>query len=194
MRRRAALPAVQRERLPASVLAHFSHVETGVRRATLCDVRDLCQIYGVDSQTSAKLMELARQARQPGWWTKYDDLKIAPYIGMQQAVTAITAFGMYYVPALLQSEEYARAIIKGIAPKIDEGIIGQRVEARSIRQKLLSQTRPPKYRAGRRGSRAPPGGRLRGDEGPAGQDSLAHAGGKGRCSGDSVRGGRLRSS
>jgi transcriptional regulator with XRE-family HTH domain len=123
-----------------------SRAETGARRATLRDVRDLCRIYGVDSETSAELMELAREARQQGWWTKYDDLKIAPYIGMEQAATAITAFGMYYVPALLQSEDYARAIIKGIAPRIDEDILGQRVEARMMRQKLLFQAKPPRYR------------------------------------------------
>ncbi len=125
----------------------ISRAETGARRATLRDVRDLCQIYGVDAQTSAELMELAREARQPGWWTKYDDLKISPLIGMEQAATAITAFGMYFVPALLQTEDYARAIIKGIAPKIEEGILGQRVEARMMRQKLLFQPKPPKYRA-----------------------------------------------
>jgi transcriptional regulator with XRE-family HTH domain len=124
-----------------------SRAETGARRATLRDVRDLCQIYGLDSETSAELMELAREARQPGWWTKYDDLKIAPYIGMEQAATAITYFGMYFVPALLQTEDYARAIIKGIAPKIDEGILAQRVEARMLRQNLLVQLKPPRYRA-----------------------------------------------
>jgi transcriptional regulator with XRE-family HTH domain len=123
-----------------------SRAETGARRATLRDVRDLCRIYGVDSETSGELMELAREARQPGWWTKYDDLKIATYIGMEQAATAITTFGMYYVPALLQTEDYARAMIKGIAPKIEEDILGQRVEARMMRQKLLFQAKPPRYR------------------------------------------------
>jgi transcriptional regulator with XRE-family HTH domain len=125
----------------------ISRAETGARRATLRDVRDLCLIYGVDAGTTAELMELAREARQPGWWTKYDDLKITPFIGMEQAATAITCFGMYFVPALLQTEDYARAIIKGIAPKIEDDILGQRVEARMIRQKLLYQPKPPKYRA-----------------------------------------------
>lgn len=125
----------------------ISRAETGARRATLRDVRDLCQIYEVDAETSAELMELAREARQPGWWTKYDDLKITPYIGMEQAASAITSFGMYYVPALLQTEDYARAMIKGIAPKIDEDILRQRVEARMMRQKLLQAPKPPKYRA-----------------------------------------------
>ena len=124
----------------------ISRAETGARRATLRDVRDLCQIYGVDTETSAELMKLAREARQPGWWTKYDDLKIAPYIGLEQAATAITSFGMYFFPALLQTEDYARAIIKGIAPMIEEDTLGQRVEARMIRQQLLQAPKPPKYR------------------------------------------------
>jgi transcriptional regulator with XRE-family HTH domain len=125
----------------------ISRAETGARRATLRDVRDLCQIYGVDPKTSAELMELAREARGPGWWTSYDDLKITPFIGMEQAATAITCFGMYFFPALLQTEDYAREIIKGIAPKIDPDILGQRVEARMRRQGLLRQPKPPRYRA-----------------------------------------------
>ena len=125
----------------------ISRAETGARRATLRDVRDLCRIYGVDELTSAELMELAREARQPGWWTKYDDLKITPFIGMEQAATAITCFGMYFVPALLQTEDYARVLIKGIAPRIEENVLAQRVEARMMRQKLLYQAKPPKYRA-----------------------------------------------
>ena len=125
----------------------IARAETGVRRATLRDVRDLCQIYEVDPETSAELMELAREAYQPGWWAKYDDLKITPLIGMEQSATAITSFGMYFFPALLQSADYARAIIKGIAPKIEENVLAQRVEARMMRQKLLYQAKPPKYRA-----------------------------------------------
>ena len=126
----------------------ISRAETGARRATLRDVRDLCQIYGVDAETSAELMELAREARQPGWWTKYDDLKIAPYIGMEQAATAITCFGMYFVPALLQSEDYAREIIKGIAPKIDEDATSPAGRSPDAAAEAAYQApKPPKYRA-----------------------------------------------
>jgi transcriptional regulator with XRE-family HTH domain len=125
----------------------ISRAETGARRSTLRDVRDLCEIYGVDPETSAELMELARQAREPGWWTQYDDLKITPFIGMEQEATSITCFGMYFVPALLQTEDYAREMIRGIAPKIVPDILGQRVEARMRRQLLLQQPKPPRYRA-----------------------------------------------
>lgn len=125
----------------------ISPAETGVRRATLRDVKDLCRIYDVDSETWAELLELAKDAYQPGWWAKYDDLKIAPLIGMEQSASAITSFGMYFFPALLQSEDYARAIIKGIAPLIEENILDGRVAARMERQqKLFEGQRAPKHR------------------------------------------------
>jgi transcriptional regulator with XRE-family HTH domain len=128
----------------------ISRAETGARRATLRDVRDLCQLYEVDAETSAELMDLAREAREPGWWNKLaklDDLKIATFIGMEQAASAITCFGMYFFPGLLQTEDYAREIIKGVVPKIEEDLLHQLVEARMTRQKLLYQPKPPKYRA-----------------------------------------------
>ena len=125
-----------------------SRAETGARRPTLRDVRDLCQIYEVDDETSAELMKLARQAREPGWWMAYDDRTLfSPFVGMEQDATAITCFGMYFVPALLQTEDYAREIIKGIVPKIGPDILRQRVEARMRRQQLLDQPKPPRYRA-----------------------------------------------
>jgi transcriptional regulator with XRE-family HTH domain len=125
----------------------ISRAETGVRRATLRDVRDLCRIYDVDAATSAELMELARDAYQQGWWNKYDDLKITPLIGIEQSASAITSFGMYFFPALLQSADYARAIIKGIAPKIEDKILDDRVAARMERQqRLFEGSKPPKHR------------------------------------------------
>jgi transcriptional regulator with XRE-family HTH domain len=125
----------------------ISRAETGVRRATLRDVRDLCRIYEVDPANSAELMELARDAYQQGWWNKYDDLKITPLIGVEQSASGITSFGMYFFPALLQTADYARAIIKGIAPKIEDKILDDRVAARMERQqKLFEGSRPPKHR------------------------------------------------
>src|SRR5215469_11982069 len=121
------------ERLLCSA-TKISRVETGARRPSLRDVRDLCALYDVGPEESAELMELAREARRQGWWTHYDDLKISQLIGLEQEATAITCFGMYFVPGLLQTEDYASAIIKGILPKINPDILRQRVEARIRRQ------------------------------------------------------------
>ena len=126
----------------------ISRIETGGRRPSLRDVRDLCGLYGVDADTTSELMELAREARQPGWWAQYDDLKVYfPFIGLEQDATAITCFGMYFVPALLQTAEYAQAIVRGVVPKVGAEVVSMRVDARLQRQRLLEQSKPPRYRA-----------------------------------------------
>jgi transcriptional regulator with XRE-family HTH domain len=124
----------------------ISRLETGARRPSLRDVRDLCSLYDVGESTSTELMSLARGAREPGWWTQYEDLNLDPLIGLEQEAAAITCYSMYYLPALLQTESYARAIIKIIAPKIDPAIHEQRVEARLRRQQLLEKADRPRYR------------------------------------------------
>jgi transcriptional regulator with XRE-family HTH domain len=124
----------------------ISRLETGARRPSLRDVRDLCGIYGVDPSTAAEFMELARATRDPVWWTQYEDLKLDPYLGLEQDAIAITSFTTYYLPALLQTEQYTRAVIKAIAPKMDPSICEQRVEARIHRQQVLTKDNPPRYR------------------------------------------------
>jgi transcriptional regulator with XRE-family HTH domain len=84
----------------------ISRLETGVRRPSLRDVRDLCALYEVDESTAADFMSLARGAREPGWWTQYEDINLDPYIGLEHEATAITCYSTYYIPALLQTEDY----------------------------------------------------------------------------------------
>jgi len=125
----------------------ISRIETAMRRPSLRDVRDLCMLYSVDEPTTAQLMDLARMAREPGWWTQYGDLGLGPYIGLEQDAKAITCFTMYGVPALLQTEDYAREIVKAIAPHATPAVHEQRVEARLRRQQVLEHDDPPRYRA-----------------------------------------------
>ncbi len=124
----------------------ISRLETGARRPSLRDVRDLCALYGVGESTSAEFMSLARGAREQGWWTQYDDLNLDPYIGLEQEATRITCYSMYYVPALLQTRQYAEEIIKAIARKIDPAIHQDRLGARMRRQELLERGNRPLYR------------------------------------------------
>ncbi|MGD0933105.1 MAG: helix-turn-helix transcriptional regulator [Streptosporangiaceae bacterium] len=124
----------------------ISRMETGARRPSLRDVRDLSELYEIDVSAAEDLMALARQARELGWWKQYDDLRLDPFIGLEQDASAITNFTMFYVPALIQTEDYARAIIKAIAPRIDPKILEQRVEVRMRRQELLERDNHPRYR------------------------------------------------
>ena len=124
----------------------ISRLETGARRPSLRDVRDLSALYDVDESTSDEFMNLARGAREQVWWTQYEDLKLDPYLGLEQVATAITSYTMYYIPALLQTEEYTKTIIKAIAPKMDPDILLQRVEVRMRRQQRLEEDNRPRYR------------------------------------------------
>lgn len=126
--------------------AKISRLETGARKPALRDVRDLCDIYKVGDPDAAELMKLTREAREQGWWTQYEDLNLSPYLGLEQAASAITAYTMYYIHALVQTEEYAHAIIKGIAPKMDPAVERERVEVRLRRQERLNEPNPPRYR------------------------------------------------
>jgi hypothetical protein len=126
----------------------ISRLETGARRANPRDVRDLCHLYRVTDQAEAdRLMELARQARQAGWWTEYEEPLFSPLLGLEQAAASIAAYSMYHVPGLLQTSDYARAIIKGIERKIHPEALDNRVEARLRRQELLEGDKPPRFRA-----------------------------------------------
>jgi len=124
----------------------ISRLETGTRRPSLRDVRDLCGVYSVDGETTDEFMELARGARQQAWWTPYEDLKLDPYLGLEEVATAITSFTTFYLPALLQTEDYTREVIKKIAPEMDPDICRQRVEARMRRQEVLKRDNRPRYR------------------------------------------------
>lgn len=125
--------------------AKISRLETGARRPNPRDVRDLCQLYGVDESATAELMNLVKEARAQGWWTQYEDLNLDPYLGLEQEAIAITCYAMHYVPALLQTEDYCRTIIKSIARRIDPAIHEQRVEVRMKRQQLLEKDNRPQF-------------------------------------------------
>ena len=127
--------------------AKVSRLETGARRPVPRDIRDLCQLYNLDAATTAELMNLTKKAREQGWWARYEDLGLYPYIGFEQEATAITTYSLYWLPALLQTEDYARAIIKAIAPRISPDVVEDRVQARLRRQERLLGEDPPLYRA-----------------------------------------------
>jgi transcriptional regulator with XRE-family HTH domain len=124
----------------------IGRLETGTRRPSLRDVRDLCDLYNVGKATADELMQLGRGAREQVWWTQYEDLKLDPYLGLEEVAAAITSFTTFYLPALLQTEEYTREVIKKVAPKMNPDIYRQRVAVRMRRQEVLDKIDRPRYR------------------------------------------------
>lgn len=125
----------------------ISRIETGQRGATLRDVRDLCDLYGVTGEAERdRLMNLAREGKQQGWWQPYD-LPDSTYVGLEQAATSLEIYHSAVVPGLLQTADYARAVHEGGIPKLNQDVIEQRIEVRIRRQMLLSQGKPPGFHA-----------------------------------------------
>jgi transcriptional regulator with XRE-family HTH domain len=123
----------------------ISRIETGVRPASLRDVRDLCNIYGVDDSLRDRLMTLAREAKQQGWWNRYEDLAIESLIGLEIEAAQISSYESCVIPWMFQTREYARAVIRGILPRIADHVLDERVTARITRQELITRESPPHF-------------------------------------------------
>ena len=125
-----------------------SRIETGQVSATPRDVRDMLGLYRVDDDRLEAMVQVAREARQRGWWQKFVDVPdgVPAYVGLETAATSIDVYMALLVPALLQTPDYARAVIAAVRPDLPPAEIDRRVELRLRRQDLLDQERPPRMR------------------------------------------------
>jgi transcriptional regulator with XRE-family HTH domain len=122
----------------------ISRIETAQVRATPRDVRDMLEIYGVEGDQREGLIQLAREARQTGWWHAYPDVtKESTYVGLEVAAASIRSYEALLVPGLLQTTEYARAVTRAVRPDQRQEQIERQVELRMARQSLLTQDDPP---------------------------------------------------
>lgn len=120
----------------------ISRIETGHTMASVRDVRDMLEIYGVSDAERDELIQIAREARQKGWWHPFSTVLTGAYVGLEAAAGSIRAYEQQVVPGLLQTEEYARALIRGARPDITVEEVEKRVRVRRNRQSLLSQDDP----------------------------------------------------
>jgi len=125
-----------------------SRIETGQVSATPRDVRDMLGLYRVDDARREAMVQVAREARQRGWWQKFVDVPdgVPAYVGLEAAATSMDVYMALLVPALLQTPDYARAVIAAVRPDLPPSEIDRRVELRLRRQGLLDQEQPPQMR------------------------------------------------
>jgi transcriptional regulator with XRE-family HTH domain len=125
-----------------------SRIETGQVSATPRDVRDMLELYRVDPAQVEAMVQVAREARQRGWWQQFVDVPdgVPAYVGLEAAATSIDVYMSLIVPALLQTADYARAVIGAVRPDLPGPEIARRVELRMSRQTLLDQDNPPALR------------------------------------------------
>jgi transcriptional regulator with XRE-family HTH domain len=123
-----------------------SKIETGRMSVHHGDVRDMLDLYGVqDPGTYEALIQLARDARQRGWWQPYSDIlsrNSATYIGLESAAESLREFQPITIPGMFQTEAYARAaIVGGGLLELREEETERRVALRLERQAVLKETR-----------------------------------------------------
>ncbi|MER7486031.1 helix-turn-helix transcriptional regulator [Streptomyces sp. NPDC126497] len=129
--------------------AKLSRIESGKGRRppTEGDVRALLTLYGTDEYEASVLLKLLRRAGEPGWWQRYDKRLMPEWfdrlVGLQEAAATIRTFEIQYVPGLLQTAAYTRAVVERGLPNAPEGEVRRRVELRMRRAELLLREAAP---------------------------------------------------
>jgi Domain of unknown function (DUF5753)/Helix-turn-helix domain len=129
--------------VPAAAITGLEQGRPGTR---LRDVAGLCARYGVtDHYHRVTLLSLADLANRPGWWHDYRDVIpgwFEPYLALEQAASLIRGYETGFIPGLLQTPAYARALISyGTS---SGPVTERRAELRTKRQQILRRSPPPR--------------------------------------------------
>jgi transcriptional regulator with XRE-family HTH domain len=131
--------------------AKLSRIEAGKGRRPPVegDVRALLDLYEVNEYEATVLLKLLRRAGEPGWWQRYDKRLMPEWfdrlVGLQEAAAAIRTFEIQYVPGLLQTPAYTRAIVERGLPTASATEVERRVELRTRRKRLLERPDAPQF-------------------------------------------------
>ncbi|MET8677927.1 helix-turn-helix transcriptional regulator [Streptomyces sp. NPDC004647] len=129
--------------------AKISRLELGRVGFKERDVADLLTLYGIaDPSEREDFLALARRATAPGWWHQYSDVLpswFETHLGLEEAAAVIRTYENQFVPGLLQTEGYARAVTKLGHPRASATEVERRVRLRTTRQELLHREDPPRF-------------------------------------------------
>lgn len=133
------------KRLDVSELT-IRRMENGDHGLKIPYVEGLLQTYGVPPTESEDFITLARKANEPGWWHRFRDALpdwFSVYVSLESAASLIRTYEPHYVPGLLQTEDYARAILGIGDPNGTAEDMERRVALRIKRQELLVRPDAP---------------------------------------------------
>lgn len=123
-----------------------SRIESGRRMIRAADLLQLLDVYGVHGETRERLLDLARQARERGWWHPFGNIIpewFQAYVGLETEAAELRWYEAELVPGLLQTADYYRAFIS-TAPQADPPeVIDRKVELRLVRQQRLTEEKDP---------------------------------------------------
>lgn len=143
LRHKRELAGLTREQAGEAIrasAAKISRLELGRVGFKERDVADLLSLYGVVEQDErGEFLTLVARANAPGWWHRYSDLLpswFETYLGLEQAASVIRTYELQFVPGLLQTRSYARAVTQlAYSDAVD---VERRVDLRMRRQNILT--------------------------------------------------------
>ncbi|MER5277280.1 helix-turn-helix transcriptional regulator [Streptomyces sp. NPDC002809] len=106
----------------------------------------LLETFGADRQEIDEFVELAEQANKPGWWHSYRDAVpswFTAYVSLESGAKTLRTYEPQYVTGLLQTPDYAHAVLRGGLPNGSDEELARRVELRLRRQSLLEREDAP---------------------------------------------------
>jgi transcriptional regulator with XRE-family HTH domain len=124
----------------------ISRIETGKIGVRPGDVRELLEVYGVTGPDADALVQLAREARRKGWWHTYGSLLpdwFEAYVGLESEAVKFRDFQPMVIPGLLQTQDYARAVLRAAPTAGPADEIDRLVALRMERQSILGREDPP---------------------------------------------------
>ncbi|MFE2301607.1 helix-turn-helix domain-containing protein [Streptomyces sp. NPDC059445] len=127
----------------ALTVRRIEKAEVGLR---IPYVRELLRVYGVPAAEVDDFLTLAREANQPGWWYTYRDVLpdwFSAYVSLESEASVIRLYEPHYVPGLLQTHDYATALMRVGFPNETRKDIARRVALRMRRQDLLAKPEAP---------------------------------------------------
>lgn len=122
-------------------------IEADKVRVLLRDVKRLLKLYGVKEEQAEAMLELAQQAREPGWWHQYADGAIPQwfqtYVGLEDGAVSLQRYDSEMVTGLLQTPEYYRAFMRTDPAASNDPEIERKIEVRLTRQRRLTEQDAP---------------------------------------------------
>ena len=122
----------------------ISRAESGHESIPPSEVEKLLDFYGVKDPLRGRLLELAEDATQAGWWDDYSDAlnpQLLEFIGLEAEAVSSLQWQADSIPGLLQTEDYARHLsvaYQAVVPTTPPSLIDRFVRSRMIRQERLT--------------------------------------------------------
>ena len=124
----------------------LSRIETGKAPTKSAYLNRMLEMYGVpDGVQRQVLVDMAREGHRKGWWAAYDDVLPSGfdiYVGLEAETAAVRSYEALVVHGLLQTPDYARAVLREMFPRHTPEQIERLVDLRMARQRRLDDDPP----------------------------------------------------